>query len=194
MIAMTRTLRELLAGGEPAVLISLLARQLDCFTSLLQHAERQSQAIADADADALLRVLTDRKRLVNALTDLNARMEPFTRDWPACLACFDQASRERVGQLTRQIGEVRDAIASRDATDAQALTEARDKVQSQLAGVSVAGQAASAYRANAAGRPANARAGAGGTGGASGAGAAGGYRGIGVGPMPNEGRFTDQRG
>ena len=156
-------------------LIEALSRQVDRYRALLELAEQQPQAIERGDNETLLRLLGERRRIIAELARINAQIDPFTRDWAGFAAGLGPQEKGQVASLTQEIGRLRDAIAGRDEADSRALAAQRDQVQREITGVQQAGAAVAAYR-TAAGPAAPA------------------YRGLGVGPVSDGGRFTDQRG
>jgi hypothetical protein len=161
---------------EAGALVEALGRQVERYRELLELAEQQPRAIERGDNETLVRLLSERRRIIGELARINAQIDPFTRDWAAFAAGLLADERGQVSLLTAEIGRLRDAIAGRDEADSRALAAQRDRVQREINGVQQVGAAVAAYRGVTAGPAARA------------------YKGLGVGPVSDGGRFTDQRG
>lgn len=130
-----------------AELIGLLDQQQRIYQHLQQLSARQSQLIREADAEALLVVLSQRQELIDQLVDIGAQVEPFRQQWPTFWSALDE---QEQAQLRERIDAVRgllEAVIEQDEADRIALAAERDAVASNMKHVRQGAAAGRAYGA-----------------------------------------------
>lgn len=78
-------------------LINLLTQQRDVYRELHQLASIQRQAIEEERSEESLRILGDRQRLINRLTEVNSELEPYRSRWDKIRQDFAPEGRRAVG-------------------------------------------------------------------------------------------------
>lgn len=135
-------------------LIELLGQQRDVYVQLRQLADVQRQAIDSDRSEELLRVLGERQRLINRLTEVNTALEPFRSRWDQIRQGIDPAGRQVVGELVEEVQGLLKGILDLDEGDCDALKRrtraCRDQAATAAIGQRVnAAYAVGQYRANA---------------------------------------------
>ena len=140
-----------------ADLIGLLDQQRGIYQQLHALSERQAGLVGNGDAEALLTLLGERQRLIDQLTQLNGRIEPFKRDWPRLWAQLDENSQAQVQNLIDKVQSLLDGIVQQDERDRAALSEHRDRIGAQIRQTQAGSAVNRAYGAPAAGAAGQAR-------------------------------------
>ncbi|MBI1369502.1 MAG: hypothetical protein GC162_12720 [Planctomycetes bacterium] len=109
-------------------LISLLEQQQRIYEQLTDLSRKQTQLVSTGDAEPLLTVLGQRQQLIDQLTRLNSRVEPYKQDWPALWAQLDRMTQARVQQLISTVQSLLDAIVEQDEKDRAALSAQRMQI------------------------------------------------------------------
>ena len=99
-------------------LLRVLERQRDVFQRLRELAERQRAWAARDDPKSLLVLLAERQRLVGDLSQCNAAMDPFRRNWATTLMRLTSEQRLRVDELLVESDRVLGSGLSPDDRDA----------------------------------------------------------------------------
>lgn len=115
-------------------LIDLLDQQRQVYAKLDALSAEQGDLVAAGDAEPLLNILGQRQSLVDQLTQLNSRIEPYKQNWPALWAQLDAATQSKIQGLIDQVQSMLDAIVERDERDRNALSKQRDDVADQIHG------------------------------------------------------------
>jgi len=115
---MTDTLQHDWADG----LVELLDNQRRIYLRLRELSIEQAEFVASGEADALLKVLSDRQQLIDQLTQINGRIEPFKQDWPSMWRKLDDDTRSRVETLIGQVQGLLELIVAQDGRDRASLT------------------------------------------------------------------------
>lgn len=115
-----------------AELISLLDQQRRIYHQLGDLSRQQSQLVSAGDAEPLLSLLGQRQQLIDQLTQLNGRIDPYKRDWPALWAQLDRGDQFRIQQLIDQVQKLLDDIVQQDEKDRVALSAQRQHVSDEL--------------------------------------------------------------
>lgn len=128
-------------------LIALLEQQRSVFAALRELGGRQRMLIGSDDAQALLRVLADRQRLVDDLSRLGERLAPYRREWSRALEQLEPAARAMVQELVAENDQRLASLLQADQQDAVALSARRDGMQRELSTQARSAQASRAYAA-----------------------------------------------
>jgi hypothetical protein len=130
------------AGGR---LLGLLTRQRDLYCQLHGLAERQRELIGADDADGLLRLLSQRGRLVECLKRLNEELAPLRERGPEIVGAMSEAARVRARGLVMEANELVQRILKQDEQDTVVLSGRKDAVARELAQTALGRKAQVAY-------------------------------------------------
>lgn len=124
--------------GSVGELIELLDRQRGLYTELRELSRRQSDIVAsrEPDVSGLVLLLGQRQNLIDQLTAIGGRMEPFRRNWPSLWQSLDPDARRRMGLLIDHVQAMLDAIVEQDERDRASLisrSSRRDRVAAERA-------------------------------------------------------------
>lgn len=133
-----------------ADLIELLGEQRDIYAQLQELSEKQAALVAEGDAESLLTLLAERQTLIDKLTQLNGRVEPYKQNWPTLWSQLDAQSQRRVQGLIDQVQSLLDRIVQQDERDREALSEQRERIGAQMTRTSQGSAVNKAYGAGAA--------------------------------------------
>jgi hypothetical protein len=128
-------------------LIELLTQQRDIYRELRQLADLQRQAIDGENSGHLLRILGDRQRLINHLTEVNTELEPFRSRWDQIRQGIDPAGRQIVGELVEEVQALLKGILELDESDCDALKRRTRSCRDQAAALAVGQRVNAAYAA-----------------------------------------------
>lgn len=123
-------------SDDAARVLRLLARQRDAMERLAHVSEGQTEIIARGDAEAILALLEQRRPIVDELASLAHDAAPYRERWAHLLASADDAHREQLTGLAREVEDMRGMLVDRDARDRAAMEAARDALASEIAGMS----------------------------------------------------------
>ncbi len=132
-------------------LLKLLSHQRTLYRRLRSLAERQKALVMSDDVSPLLSLLTERQRLVDGLTRLNARLAPFRKRWPEIYGLLDEATRRRVSEMLEEANASLGAILAGDGRDCTALSARREHAANRLTRLDARRRASDAYAADRAG-------------------------------------------
>ena len=130
------------AGGR---LLGLLARQRDLYGQLRGLAERQRDLIGAGDSDGLLRLLSQRGRLVECLTRLNEELAPLRARGAEIVGAMSEEARVRARGLVTEANQLVQWILQHDEQDTAALSGRKDAVARELAQTALGRKAQAAY-------------------------------------------------
>ncbi|BAM04339.1 hypothetical protein [Phycisphaera mikurensis] len=133
-------------AAEAARLRSLLERQRDEYEQLRALAEMQGDLIARRDAGALMTLLGRRQRHVDALTALNAELDPLRPRIGDVAAAGGPACRDAVRSLVDEVQRLLEEIMGLDDAGQRALAEGRDAVKAELTQAARTPRALNAYK------------------------------------------------
>jgi hypothetical protein len=136
---------------ERGQLVELLERQRVIYERLRTLAERQRGLVLQGDPQSLLAILADRQRLVDDLSQLNARLAPFRRDWVRINARLDDEGRRRVRDAIRASDDILSSILRSDQEDMDSLTGRKHEMRAEMVRTSSGAAASRAYAAAGAG-------------------------------------------
>ncbi|MEX2672221.1 MAG: flagellar export chaperone FlgN [Phycisphaeraceae bacterium] len=131
-------------------LIELLEEQRVIYDQLVGLSEKQSGFVDSGDAESLLAVLAQRQKLIDHLTQINGRIEPFKQNWPKLWAELDGDSQARVQNLIDKVQALLDRIVEQDERDRAALSDHRDRIGAQVKQAHAGSAVNRAYGASAA--------------------------------------------
>lgn len=109
-------------------LVELLVQQRSVYQELDALSGEQGRLVDAGDAEPLLNLLGQRQALIDQLTQLNARVEPYRQNWPALWAQLDASTQSHIQRLIDEVQSLLDAIVQRDERDRAALSAQRDRV------------------------------------------------------------------
>ncbi len=132
-------------------LLHALRRQAELFEQLNELASQQAPLIEQGEGPVLLELLAARQRVVD---DLLAA-EDQVREQAAMSPRFSAAQRSFVADVMTRIRQLRHDLAKTDDRDQARLREVQARLSMEMSRVTQAGQAAKAYGAASAPRPAN---------------------------------------
>ncbi len=130
-------------------LIELLEQQRDCYRRLKDLAERQRRLITDQDPEALLKILGERQKLVDQLTELNQALAPFRQEWANTYTQMQSDRRQHVQEVLDDINMLLGAIMVTDAEDSRLLAAGKERIGSELREAAAGRRANTAYAAQA---------------------------------------------
>ena len=117
-------------------LVELLDQQRRIYVNLRDLSVRQGQLVAAGDAEPLLTVLAQRQTLIDQLTQLSGRLEPYKREWPHLWQRLDTNMRAKVQGFITQVQDLLDQIVEQDERDRLALNVHRGRIAEDLRQVS----------------------------------------------------------
>lgn len=113
-------------------LVELLEQQRGCYRDLKNLAEKQRRLITDEDPEALLKLLAERQRLVERLTELNRLLQPFRQEWANTYTQMKSDRRQYVQQVLDEINTLLGSIMVTDAEDSRLLSASKENVRSRM--------------------------------------------------------------
>jgi hypothetical protein len=133
--------RQLDAG----LLVTLLEHQRTLHRQLRILSDRQRSLVAEDDAETLLRLLSERQRLVDGLVNLNARLAPYRAQWTNFYGSLDEQRRRQVALLLEEVNGSLAAILQSDGRDSATLTAKQQSMAGRLAAFDAGSRASAAY-------------------------------------------------
>jgi hypothetical protein len=135
-------------------LVQRLERQRDLYRQLDALSREQAGIIAegwnlDADpspSEQLLRLLSDRQKLIDELDGLHRQLAPYRDNWQSIWSTMAQADRHRIGPLVSEVEQLLARIIEQDDRDRKQLQQNQQQVTGQMRRVNNAGRAINAYR------------------------------------------------
>lgn len=113
-------------------LVELLGEQCGIYRQLNELAGRQSELVEGGDAEALLALLARRQSLIDQLTQINGRLEPYRDQWPSLWRELDESTRQRVTSLIDEVQRLLDEIVAQDERDRATLAAQRDRMADDM--------------------------------------------------------------
>ena len=140
----------LASQGARAPLLVLLERQRAEYRALHDMSRQQHDYVSRRDGEALLALLGRRQQVIERLTQIDAALSQYRRDWGQVYASLEPVDRDHADTLLGEINETLAAIMASDREDAEALGEQKQRISGELASVPTSRQVHSAYGAAAA--------------------------------------------
>src|SRR5437763_809465 len=128
-----------------AELVKLLTEQRNHYRKLRSLTQRQRTLVLDDDSPALLVLLSDRQRVVDELTALNARLAPYRREWTRMYETLDPAAKRQAKELLEESNALLASIMSADHQDTATLGARRNATAATLSASRHSGRASAAY-------------------------------------------------
>ena len=140
-------------GEWSTALIELLERQDELVTRLGALADQQAELVQSRRTDALLALLAERQRIIEAFTRAQDELGAMSEDIETRLESVDDERRTRVQTLIADIGDRLAQVMQRDERDQAVLATVRGDIRSELSAIDATRQARAAYRST--GAPTN---------------------------------------
>lgn len=125
----------------------LLEEQETLFLRLDALSKRQRGLVEDEQTDELLRVLSERERVLEGIEASSQELRPYRARWETVLAEAGVEQRERLSGQVDRLGELARVIAARDDADRRLMEERRNRLADEIAGAKRGRGAVSAYGA-----------------------------------------------
>ena len=126
-------------------LLALLRRQVAMFEHLQRLSHEQARIVQESPADALLALLATRQRFTDALTQLQAEIEPYRSDWPVVRAAFAGQDGAEVDRLVDRSATLLEQILGQDDRDRESLQALHARIGSELGKINHVSRARNAY-------------------------------------------------
>ena len=117
-------------------LIELLEEQRRIYEQLGRLSEKQTELVREADAEALLALLSQRQAHIDQLLATNERLEPIKQRWPELWAELDDYTQNDIRALMNDVQQMLNAIIEQDEADRRSLAAQRAQVGDGLRKVS----------------------------------------------------------
>lgn len=127
------------------VLVSL-DEQRSLYVQLDELSRTQRDLIDRADSDGLLEVLRRRQELIVQIERIGRELGPIKRRWDQFMRSLDAESKALIERRLDALTELARGVAERDEQDRAVLADRRDRVASELGGLTRGRSASSAYR------------------------------------------------
>jgi len=128
------------------LLITLMKRQRDVYEQLQSLGDQQRDLIETGSSEALLRLLSQRQKLVDELTVVHGDLEPYRNDWKRFWGGLNKPHQQEVGSLIQHVEELLGAIIEKDNQARQDLEQAKSMVGGELDQAAHASVAVRAYK------------------------------------------------
>lgn len=119
-----------------------LRNRYDLCRTLRTLAERQREALAERDYDALIGLLGEKRSAIERL----AALTPVARDWAAARHAASDRERTEGEALLAETNRLLAEVSRVDADATEELTRQRDATRNDLSEINAAGRVHSAYR------------------------------------------------
>ena len=132
-------------SGLVGTLVKALTGQKELYAQLLTLAKQQSQHVAAADSESLMRVLAARSRLIDQVAPLDRELQPYKGRWQEVLDGLPANDREVVGTLLRDVQQLLGDILTQDEQDKESLIRQKEQVGVELKRTATGAQVNQAY-------------------------------------------------
>lgn len=126
-------------------LIELLTHQRSLYRKLKMLAERQQALVTRDDTEALLKLLSERQKLVDGLVKLNEQIAPYRQEWSNFFGALSTEKRDEISDLLEEVNASLGAILKNDARDTAVMNVRRERVSSDIGHVDGGRRATAAY-------------------------------------------------
>ena len=133
--------------GNISALVALLEQQRALFLQLRTLSDQQGPLVAEAQSEPLLGLLARRQKLIDNVTDVNAKLDPYRQRWDEMLAALAEPDRQRIGDLVKEVQGLLEGILQQDERDRAALQTAKSRIGTEIQTLARSGQAMKAYGA-----------------------------------------------
>ncbi|MCB9842923.1 MAG: flagellar export chaperone FlgN [Phycisphaeraceae bacterium] len=124
----------------------LLDRQLGLYARLDELSKSQTAHIERDETDELLAVLSRRQSVIEDITKVNEELGPFRDRWQSLSGALDEREKGELRSRLEALESLVDAIAQRDDADRRALESRRQRVGTELSGLTRGRGAMNAYQ------------------------------------------------
>jgi flagellar biosynthesis/type III secretory pathway chaperone len=118
-----------------ARLIKLLRQQRDLYHSLHELSQRQRTLVCGDQPELLLRVLSERRRLVTRLAQINEQLAPCRQDWAGVYQGLSPECQQTAAGLLEEINRTLQSILRADQEDGALLSARKDSMAANLSGL-----------------------------------------------------------
>ncbi len=115
-----------------ADLIDVLDRQHALYQQLHELGGEQGRLVDNGDPEALLSLMSRRQNVIEQLSQISDRLEPYRQTWSDCWSQMDEPTRDRVGELVRQVQSLLERIMEQDERDRATLAARRAQIGGSL--------------------------------------------------------------
>ncbi len=133
--------------AEISEVLSLMRTQATLYERLDTLTANQRSLIAADDTSTLLAHLSQRKKVVDALSQIAGRLAPVRHDWPAVRRRFSEGEGAEADRLIADVEKRLRRMIQRDEEDVRVLSARKQAVSQTLRAAHATGQALTAYRA-----------------------------------------------
>lgn len=135
----------LLDPASSGEVLSLLHRQVDLYRRFESLADRQRNLIAEEDSQPLLRLLADRRKLIDELTVMSDQLEPYRANWSTMRESLTPDQQGTAEQLLREAGKCLERIIDGDNADVKLLTARKTRTATAVSEVQAGQRMLAAY-------------------------------------------------
>ncbi|QQE11183.1 hypothetical protein JD969_17040 [Planctomycetota bacterium] len=129
-----------------AAVVKLLTRQRDLYKRLSEFSAQQAACVESGETEELLKVLSQRQYLVDALTKLNTELQPYRARWDEISGAMNGAVKLQVNGLVDEVERLLSEMLKRDDETQKKLELAKAEVGKKIHQTKKVGQVANAYR------------------------------------------------
>ncbi|MFI4883409.1 MAG: hypothetical protein ACIAQU_12580 [Phycisphaerales bacterium JB064] len=122
-----------------------LERQAALYDQLAGFGPRQDELIAEGEGDGLLRLMSERQDVVDALVEVHRGLEDVRDRWDAFVEALPADERSELGQRLDALKALAAQVHEQDSRTRQNLDGARDRMQSTMGNLGRAKGALRAY-------------------------------------------------
>ncbi len=115
-----------------ADVIDLLDQQCGIYEQLHEMSAEQTRYVETGEAELLLTLLARRQQLIDHLSQLNGRIEPYKQDWPTRFAGLAVDVQEQLQVRINRVQTMLDQIVAQDERDRAELAKHRDRVGGEM--------------------------------------------------------------
>jgi hypothetical protein len=128
------------------VLAQLIGSKHELLLQIRQLVARQAEWVAADDMTRIMQVLAVKQRLLDALQDVERRLDPFRQEDPERRIWRTPDDRQRTRDLSARCDALLREILSLERTCESTMVQRRDQAATQLQGAHRSAQVASAYQ------------------------------------------------
>lgn len=133
--------------------LELLREQAAAYAQLARCAERQHDLIHKDDPGALLRVLSERRGLMDRLESVATALRPVREDWATHRAALSPGDAREADRILDRVCSIIRTLSDRDTEDIRLLTAKRQATAAALHSTDTGQRALGAYRSAASDSP-----------------------------------------
>jgi len=126
-------------------LMRLLRWQKQLYQQLDQLSAQQGSLIGADQGEHLLQLLSQRQKIVKALSKLHDQLQPYRERWDRIRDRLDEQQRAQIETILQHVQQLLGQIIRRDEEDSRQLTQRKGQIQKAISGVGQSRQVAAAY-------------------------------------------------